>query len=150
MLRIICCLTTVVALTGCAGNVKRISCTENDWARIGYETAVAGKSVRTFDAYSDQCVESPGDSAKKTYVDGFMKGIIEYCTVENGYELGVENRSHAGACPVELRSEFEKGYRLGKLEYDEKMHRMKRMAEEAREGEHNIPDRPLPPKERQL
>lgn len=130
MYRFILFTIPAVLLVSCAGNVKQISCVDNDWNRIGYETATAGKSVRTFDTYSEQCLESPGDEAKKTYVDGFTRGIIEYCTYENGFELGLKDRSLADVCPMELRSAFNEGYKRGKFEYDEKMRRMGSLSEQ--------------------
>lgn len=134
-MRTVLCVAAVLVLGGCAGNVKQVSCIENDWAQVGYDTAIAGKSVRTFDTYNDRCVEAPGEDAKKIYVDGFMKGIIEFCTYDNGYQWGLENKSPAGVCPLELRRPFQNGYRVGKLQYDEKMHRMNKMAEDAMEAE---------------
>jgi hypothetical protein len=113
-------LTTSV-LAGCGGNVKDVTCAGKDWYALGYETAVQGNHVRTFDTYRNQCGESLEKGALDTYVSGYTKGIVEYCTYEKGYELGSQNKNIDQTCPPEVRSQFNRGYNVGLGELKDKM-----------------------------
>lgn len=117
MHRIMFITAATMLLAGCASTANRVSCVDNDWTKIGYDTAIDGKTVRAFEGYSDKCLEPVGDKAKKSYVDGFTKGILEFCTFENGYLQGSENLSIKEVCPVEVRSAYVKGYNQGLFEY---------------------------------
>jgi hypothetical protein len=126
-------LTGVVCaglMTGCGGNVKRLNCSGLDWGKLGYESAQTGESVRQFDQYRDSCGDRLEAGALQTYIDGYTKGIIEHCTYKNGYTLGFTKRSMSKACPAELRSEYERGYRSGRIDLDMQVRDMKRMSED--------------------
>lgn len=120
----------ITLLVGCGGNVKPVACTGVDWTSLGQTTATSGKSVRTFDAYRDQCGSNLEEGAMDSYLDGYTKGIIEYCTFENGYSLGSLNRSVEATCPLEVRSGFERGYAQGTRERNERLSELNREKEE--------------------
>src|SRR5690554_6583232 len=61
-------------LAGCGGNVKEVSCAGKDWYALGYETAIKGQNVRSFDAYRSQCGQNLEAGALDTYVSGYTKG----------------------------------------------------------------------------
>ena len=125
MLKIFLCLFLTSILFACGGNIKKTDCTNNNWSAIGYETAQKGKSIRTFDEYQKTCGDTLTPSAKDTYIDGYTKGIIEFCTFENGHKIGSSNREMPDICPYEIRAEFIRGYKQGLLELTEKLHKMK-------------------------
>lgn len=117
-------------LAGCGGNVKRVSCSGLNWGNYGYETGRAGESVREFDQYRDGCGDRLEAGAMQAYLDGYSKGITEYCTYKNGYDLGYTKKRMSKACPAELRSEYERGYKSGRFDLDVKIENMKRMGEQ--------------------
>lgn len=89
-----------------------------------------GKSVRTFDAYRDGCGENLEAGALNSYIDGYTRGIVEFCTYEHGYEYAAQNLSMPDVCPTELKSAFEKGYAVGKFELREKLSELNRKQED--------------------
>lgn len=121
----------LMLLVGCGGNVKSVTCTGIDWNDLGYTTATNGKSVRTFDAYRDQCGSNLEENAMDSYLEGYTKGVIEYCTFDNGHLLGSQNRAIGSSCPIEVRSIFEKGYAQGAREREEKLVDLNREREDA-------------------
>mgnify|MGYP000887611048 FL=1 len=126
-------LTGVVCaglMTGCGGNVKRVSCSGLDWNKFGYETALAGESVRTFDQYRDGCGARLEEGAMQTYMDGYSKGIAEHCTYKNGYALGFTKKSMSKSCPTELLAEYERGFKSGRFDLGVKVDSLKKMGEE--------------------
>jgi hypothetical protein len=120
----------ITLLVGCGGNVKPVACTGIDWTSLGHATAISGKSVRTFDSYRDQCGSNLEEGAIDSYLDGYTKAVIEYCTFDNGYSLGSLNRSVEATCPIEVRSGFERGYAQGARERNDKLSELDREREE--------------------
>lgn len=124
----LCALT--VTLVGCGGNVKQVSCVGKDWLQLGYDTAMAGESVRTFDTYRKQCADNLEKNAMTIYIDGYTKGVMEYCTYDNGFILGGQNKSIKNICPPELRELFNRGYNVGLAELKIKMRDLEKITEE--------------------
>lgn len=127
-------LPALLAFNGCGGNVKKVACGERDWRKVGYDTAMDGRSVRTFDKLAGACEVAPPEATKAAYIDGYTAGIIEYCTFENGYKLGSVYGTSDDICPAELREQFAKGYRQGHLEHAEALRNMRRASETSEQG----------------
>ena len=53
------------------------------------------------------------------YLDGYTVGIVEYCTYDNGYALGLRRGKFLNICPMELRAAYTKGYNQGVFELNE-------------------------------
>lgn len=131
MYKLLVSICLVGLLAGCGGNVKKITCTGNDWADIGYTTATNGLHVRTFDKYRDQCGKNLEEGAMEHYLEGYTKGVLEYCTYENGYALGLKNQPNENSCPVEIRSNFKKGHHAGLSEFKYKMQQLTHESDKA-------------------
>lgn len=120
-----------VALIGCGGNVRTdLVCSGQDWNKLGYETATSGKSVQTFDRYRDGCGSKLENQAMNTYLDGFTRGVLEYCTFDNGHAIGLSGKPMPDVCPLEARENFAKGFRLGSLEARETRNLVERLQDE--------------------
>lgn len=103
-----------ICLVACKSNVKEeVTCTGIDWYELGMTTATQGKSVRTFNRYRDNCGDNLDKNAMHLYLDGYSKGIIQYCTFENGYQLGNTSLENPNICPTELSEQFDKGFQKG-------------------------------------
>lgn len=125
MSKILIVLLLATGLSACAGQVKELNCAEENWVTVGYNTAKAGKSIRSFDTYAESCGTNLPAGAKEAYIDGYTKGIIEFCTYENGFKYGANNIEISEICPYEVRTAFVKGYKQGLLELNDKMRQMK-------------------------
>ena len=108
----------------------KISCTGNDWVEVGLKTATSGLSVRSFNKYKKKCGSRLEENAQSLYLDGYTKGVIEFCTFDKGYEYGSNKLDLPEVCPYEVRENFVKGYNLGVIELREKLHRFKRAQED--------------------
>jgi hypothetical protein len=131
----------VVNLFGCANSrTTSVDCS-GDWKQIGLETAMAGKTVRTLDEYIAVCGKTALDG-KSAYLDGYAKGIVQYCSKDNGYAIGIKNIELPQVCPYELRPVFEKGYKIGLTEYKlnkEQFEQLQRRNErDTANGKHNV------------
>lgn len=120
-------------LMSCSGNAKNVGCTESekrDWYQVGYQTALDGKSIRSFDEYQSRCDGKIDKIAKNSYIDGYTKGIMEYCTYDKGYDLGINNFEDPKTCPFELRSAFNDGYKRGLYVYRERVKIMEKRSQD--------------------
>lgn len=125
MSKILIALLILTGLSACAGNTKQLTCTGQDWKTLGYNTAKEGKNIHTFDSYTESCGDKLDSTAKAAYIDGYTKGIIEFCTYDNGYQYGSNNLEDPNICPYEVRAVFVKGYKKGALDLSIKMRLMK-------------------------
>jgi len=135
-----CCLVALVAcLSGCAGGVKDVACSGQNWAGFGYKIGSEGKSVHEFDAHRSACGSNLEQGALKAYLDGYTRGIIEYCTYDNGYKVGSKNTPMSEFCPAEVRANYAKGYKVGKNEFTDKLRIMQKQVDDSdtQPGERN-------------
>lgn len=152
-MRTVLLIIVSVLMLGCSSTKtpdQGINCTGENWKEIGLATARAAKSIRYFDIYVEQCGAQLEAGAKAAYIDGYTIGIIEFCNYENGFQLGVHNRDNPKVCPAELRASFDKGYKLGLLDFKEKMNEMKRQSREAENKADNLGNqtKPMTPNDR--
>ena len=112
---------SLLILVGCQSNDTYVNCDVNtDWQQLGVKTAQSGQDVRTFDQYKNACGSALPEDAQTLYLDGYTAGIKEYCSYENGFERGQKGLQDPKVCPLEIRAEFDKGFRIGSLDRREK------------------------------
>jgi hypothetical protein len=119
-----CLGLTSIFLAGCTGNVKDFACTGQNWAEFGYKMGAEGRSVHEFDAHKSSCGANLEKGAVKAYLDGYTRGIVEFCTFDNGYALGNKKMPMNEHCPLEVKASFAKGYAAGKVDIEEKIHHL--------------------------
>lgn len=127
-----------VLLGSCGGRVKELTCTGNDWFDMGYKTATKGESIRFFNRYIDSCGQNLEKDSKEVYIAGYRKGIVEYCSYDKGFQLGSANIKVDTVCPYELRPDFDKGYKVGLLDYKNKMSGLRKVMDEAENTENAV------------
>lgn len=135
MFKYIALTILTIGAAGCASTMKSTSneyeCTGADWADMGFNMAKSGKSVRNFDKYVSSCGNKLEANAKSDYTAGYTQGLIEYCTYANGYALVNLNLKPHEICPLELRSEFNRGYKIARDELSEKKRGLRRLSDNA-------------------
>ena len=111
-------LLTIVSLaclmSACGANVREdFGCGDRDWGKFGTETAMAGKSVRMIDTYREQCVSGFSQVNLDDYLDSYSRALINYCTYDNGYAHGSNDKKSSNICPQEIEKLYVKGYEDG-------------------------------------
>jgi hypothetical protein len=119
------------SLIACGGNVKSLQCSGLNWNEQGYKNAQSGKSPREFNQYRDSCGDRLEKGAVDAYLDGYTRGIMEFCTYENGYAAGLNSQPLDNVCPVELRASYAKGHSAGAFEGKERKRLFEQSQEEA-------------------
>lgn len=115
-------ISLVVLVSACGGNLQQdLVCHGDDavqnWRQRGYDTATAGKNIRTFDQLKTRCRSEMPRETRTAFIDGYTQGALDFCTYEKGYDLGFKNYDMPTVCPFEIRAEFARGYKEGNLAY---------------------------------
>lgn len=129
-------------LISCTGNVKEVACTGQNWAEFGYKMGAEGRSVHEFDAHRSACKDKLEKGALKAYLDGYTRGIMEFCTYDNGYALGVKNQPVNKNCPTEVKAPFLKGHTVGRIEFAERKNDMDNSARRLEDERMRIDPKP--------
>jgi hypothetical protein len=122
-------MLSVSFVTSCSGNVKELNCSEKNWKDLGFQYGSAGKNIHHVDEQLKACNFFKDDKIKISYADGYTKGILKFCTFENGFAYGSENKKNPKVCPLEVRKKFEAGYAQGMLDFREKFTNLKNASE---------------------
>lgn len=91
-------------------------CTEKSWYDRGLEVGARGGSARLLNKYMDKCKDAKTRENLRDYQRGFITGMKQYCTFENGRELAKMNKPMNELCPNEFSEDFIAGYKAGRIE----------------------------------
>ena len=110
-------VATAFALSACATasvEERAAACQSTDWTSYGENDGILGVAPDARDKKFADCAELgfPADIA--AYQAGRATGLLQYCTVENGYQVGYDGRPYRNACPPELEIAFLQGYEQGR------------------------------------
>lgn len=110
-------ITAFVALitlffTACSSTPK--PCQELDWYEIGRQDGARGMTDNHRRTIGVACPSSDESMAEALYNNGFDAGAAQYCTRENGFELGRMGTNVSDICPPLLKEYFTKGYAQGR------------------------------------
>ena len=93
-----------------------MACQATNWSSYGYNDGLLGVPAKDRAGKFADCAKlgHPADIA--AYQAARANGLAEYCTVENGYEVGRSGRPYHRVCPPELAQGFLQGYEQGRKE----------------------------------
>lgn len=136
-------IASILILSGCSttGEQQALACEGKDWAAFGKSTAEAGIEIRTIDKYKNGC-RNFDESSLDAYLDGYARGLITFCSYDQGYNDGKNSLPASEICPLEIRELYVGGYNLGQREYKEnilKIDRLRRQSEDSRDQQHMNP-----------
>lgn len=101
-----------VGLSGCA-TLSRDECRQGDWASIGQRDGATGYPPSRIQQHAEACSNFGIAHNAAAYKAGWDRGIVLYCTPENGFETGRKNESYHGLCPANLVGPFLAGRQVG-------------------------------------
>jgi Protein of unknown function (DUF2799) len=133
MFKIMTCAGLIMLLVGCAsvGEQEALACEGKDWRAFGKSAAESGVEIRTIDKYKNGC-SNFDKSSLDAYLDGYARGLITFCSYDQGYTHGKNSLPASEICPLEIRKLYADGYNVGQREYKEnilKIDRLRRNAE---------------------
>jgi hypothetical protein len=116
--KIVLCILTVAALCQCAQKqmiVFEDPCAGVDVYALGRQDGAKGLPSPEHAAADElgQCVPERGSRAMRIYKTGRNSGLVEYCSRENGYNVGKSDQSYFFVCPEFMEPRFLSGYHEG-------------------------------------
>jgi hypothetical protein len=105
-------------LSGCA-TLSKEECLAADWMVIGDADGAAGYAPQErFAGHTKACAKIGVVPDQTLWNQGYQKGVIRYCTPQNGLSVGEAGKSYANVCPLNSSASFQQAYDLGKKAYD--------------------------------
>ncbi len=112
-------LAASLGLSACA-SLSEGECRVGDWYGVGVEDGERGYPLSRLASHREACGEYGIGVQADAWREGRERGLLRYCTPENGARVGRAGESYQQVCPVELEAaflrEFEWGHRLWDLE----------------------------------
>jgi hypothetical protein len=106
-----------LGLAGCSTlsvEERTAACANTDWYRFGVNDGTLGVPVSERTERFTDCAELGRPADVASYQAGRAEGLKEYCTAENGYDVGYRGRRYERVCPPELEPDFLQGYAEGR------------------------------------
>lgn len=101
---------------GCASSsstITRTNCTSMDWFEYGRRDGSRGAPKEQVDSYRQLCGSEFNGTSETLYVNGRNSGLVEYCTPQNGFELGKMGATYLYVCPSLMEPAFISEMRRG-------------------------------------
>lgn len=115
-------LAAVALLTGCATLSKQecLDAGATSWEGIGWVDGREGYDPeRRLGQHYEACSKVGVSPDRNTYMAGWSRGILEYCTPERGYAVGLSgSRGNPELCPDATGSIFQDNVELGLRIYE--------------------------------
>lgn len=125
MLRVSCLTGAFVlslALSGCA-TLNEDQCTVTDWQQLGQAEGARGVSPNRIAGHNEACAKFGLPVDAPAWQTGWQTGIRQYCTFENGVELGRRGTRGSDHCPADLAADFRLGNDAAKRVNDARVQR---------------------------
>lgn len=109
----------LAGLCGCQSSPKAASCSQIDWFELGRRDGTMGQPEQ-LDEQRRGCGKHFDGLSENLYRNGYNKGLAEYCSPTNGYDLGRNGVRPTLVCPaptdVEFMAAVERGARARGLD----------------------------------
>jgi len=106
----------MLLLSGCGSTPVAVvsKCQSADWYEIGRQDGAQGEPAEKLETRRDECQNYYTEKAEALYLNGRERGLVEYCTSENGLALGRRAELYYYVCPYNLEAGFIGAYKRGK------------------------------------
>ncbi|MBN1959152.1 MAG: DUF2799 domain-containing protein [Desulfuromonadales bacterium] len=138
-------IVLVSALCGCV-TLNKNECLYADWQAIGLEDGAKGRDLSYLSRHRKACAKHGVSPDTDLYMSGYEMGLVQFCTPERGFSLGLGGAGYSGICPAELEGDFLSAYQQG-YEIYQAERQVKKIAERLHDQENYLADLHLEIKE---
>lgn len=114
--------SALALLSGCISALEKPSCAKMDWYEIGRSDGAQGLGQDALDKHKLSCGETFSENSETIYTNGRNAGLVDYCSEENGYDMGRMGVLYTYVCPSTMEPQFltqyEKGQNARQLELE--------------------------------
>lgn len=112
----------IVGVSGCA-TLNEDQCSVTDWQQLGQSDGARGLSPDRIASHREACSKFNIPVDAPAWQAGWQVGIRQYCTFENGVEIGERGTLGSNFCPADQVEDFRLGNRAGKSVADARSQR---------------------------
>lgn len=95
-------------------SVSPEQCAGGDWAGIGYSDGKSGRSEGYFARHQEACAKVGITPDITAWRSGRARGLREYCTPQNAYEVGRSGSELSNVCPASAVTELNRANAKGR------------------------------------
>lgn len=107
-------LLSAMVLSAC-GTLSKEECLTADWDAIGERDGAAGyASTSRIAGHAKACAKAGVTPDQTLWRAGYERGLVRYCTPQNGLQVGESGGSYNNVCPVAKASRFLAAFDVGK------------------------------------
>lgn len=128
--------TTALFLSGCASMSKE-ECLTANWLDQGFRDGRTGQPLSRLEDHRTACAKVAVIPNNNLYIEGRERGVLLYCTPDNGLQEGLQGRPYRNACPTELEPAFLSAYNNGKQVYEAEQ-QVERLNNQSRQLEQSL------------
>lgn len=107
-------LALLAGCTSVSPEQRAAACAETDWQRYGTNDGRLGVPIEQRGSLFEDCTRVGQPADIMAYEAGHVEGVQQYCTVEEGFEVGRQGRPYHDVCPPELEPDFLQGLAEGR------------------------------------
>lgn len=117
MMRFFVAGAALAVLASCA-TLTEEQCQTVDWQDLGQRDGAAGHHQARIGDHLKACLRHDLPVNQTAYAAGWSKGIVGFCTAQNGYNHGRAGNFYAESCPADIAAPFEATYGPAKRVHD--------------------------------
>lgn len=108
--------SVALGAAGCSESVSERSaaCGQTDWRQYGQNDGRLGVPSSERQDYFERCRELGVPVDEAAYRQGRAEGLMLYCSVDGGYQAGIEGRRYRQVCSGQGDVAFRQGYEEGR------------------------------------
>lgn len=110
-------LSALILLSGCA-TLSEGQCRTLSWEQLGRMDGRQGYPASRLFEHSKACADYGIAIDDRAYHQGRDRGLLDYCTADNGFQEGRKGARYYGVCPALIEPDFLERYRDGRLLHD--------------------------------
>lgn len=104
-------------LAGCA-TLSKSQCQTGDWQQIGFGDGASGATSSRFADHQEACSEHGITVDRAQYMQGYNRGLQQYCTPAKAAEVGIAGRSYKNVCQGQEGISFQRVYAAAQDVYE--------------------------------
>ncbi len=110
-------LAVLLLLPSCGPLIENY-CNSKDWHQSGYDSGFSGASSTAFESDRSTCASVGITADREGWMRGHRRGVQEYCTIDNAYEIGKRGDRISTVCTPDQRNRMSAAHRDGLKHYE--------------------------------
>lgn len=107
-----------IACSSSSTTMNKTNCASMDWFEYGRRDGSRGAPKEQIDQYRGLCGHEFSSNSEVLYINGRNSGLVEYCTPQNGFEIGRMGGTYLYVCPSLVEPAFISEMRRGQRHRD--------------------------------